>query len=54
MIFVDGNGDYVQVTIPFEIGRTSLTLSYYKNSLNYQIANHKSIKMNSLLVNLLK
>ena len=33
MIFGDGNGDYVQVTISFAIFKTSLTLSYY----NFQI-----------------
>ena len=54
MIFGDENGDYVQVTIPFKIVTTSFTLSYYKNSLNYQIAYGSAIKMNSLSVKLLK
>ena len=33
MIFGDGNGEYLQVTIPFQIVQTSLTLRYY----NFQI-----------------
>ena len=40
MKFVDGYGDYVQVTIPFEIVTTSLTLSYKKIVLIKQIAYH--------------
>ena len=40
MKFVDENGDYVQVTIPFQIVITSLLLSYYQNSRNYQLAYH--------------
>jgi len=54
MKFVNANGDYVQVAITFEIVTTSSTLSYYKNSLNYQIAYGSAIKMNSLSVKLLK